>query len=142
MANDPLYSTTATVTGGREGKASVSNGNLDLTLTPPKEMGGSGTGTNPEQLFAVGYAACFMSAMKMMASKDDSLSNVPDDATIDSTVSMGKRDDGGFKLKIDFVLKMPGLDAAEIDKIAEAGHSVCPYTHAVKGNIDVTTTAG
>lgn len=140
MSITPAYSTTVTATGGRDGRATTATGDLDVKLAQPKEMGGSGDGNNPEQLFAAGYAACYLSAIKFGASQDKSLPKVPADATVEATVGVGPRPDGGFGLKVDLKVTLPGIDAADGEKIAEAGHKICPYTHATKGNIEVTTT--
>ena len=99
MKITPVYSISATATGGgRDGKVKTSDGALDLTFVPPKEMGGSGKGNNPEQLFAAGYAGCYLGAMRFAASKDKTLAKVPDDATVTSTVGIGPRSDMGFGL--------------------------------------------
>lgn len=140
MSIDPIYSTTATATGGRAGTARTTTGDFDVKLAPPTEMGGDGKGNNPEQLFAAGYAACYIGAMTFATSQDKSLAKVPADTTVDATVGIGPRSDGGFGLTVDLKVTMPGLDKAEAQKIAEAGHKICPYSNAVKGNIDVTTT--
>ena len=142
MAIEPVYSTTAIATGGRDGTARTDTGDFEVKLAPPTEMGGSGKGNNPEQLFAAGYAACYIGAMKFATTQDDSLAKVPADTTVEAPVGIGPRPDGGFGLKVDLVVKMPGLAKAEVEKIAEAGHKLCPYSNAVQGNIDVTTTAG
>lgn len=140
MSIDPIYKTTATATGGRDGTARTATGDFEVKLAPPTELGGDGKGNNPEQLFAAGYAACYIGAMKFATSQDATLAKVPDDTTVDATVGIGPRSGGGFGLTVDLMVTMPGLDATEAEKIAEAGHKICPYSHAVQGNISVTTT--
>jgi Ohr subfamily peroxiredoxin len=139
MTITPIYTATATATGGREGTVSTPDGTIDLKLAPPKEMGGSGAGNNPEQLFASGYAACYLGAMKFATSQDKSLAKVPDDATVAADVGIGPRDGGGFGLSVKLVVTLPGVAPEEAQKIADAGHRICPYSHAVSGNIEVVT---
>jgi len=139
MTITPIYTATATATGGREGTVSTPDGTIDLKLAPPKEMGGSGAGNNPEQLFASGYAACYLGAMKFATSQDKSLAKVPDDATVAADVGIGPRDGGGFGLSVKLVVTLPGVAPEEAQKIVDAGHRICPYSHAVGGNIDVVT---
>lgn len=135
---DILYRAHATATGGREnGHAVTDDGKLDLKLSTPKEMGGSGgEGTNPEQLFASGYSACFLGAMKAAARKQSV--TLPDDATVEAEVGFGKRDDGeGFGLAVKITARVPGMDAAQVRKVMDAAHIICPYSHATRGNIEV-----
>jgi len=140
MANKVVYTTEATATGGgREGTSATTDGALSVTLTPPKEMGGSGTGNNPEQLFAVGYAACYLGAMRFAAASEK-LGTVPDDATVTSSVGIGPRDEGGFGLTVSLKVALPGLERSVAEKIIERGHFICPYSNATKGNLDVVTT--
>jgi osmotically inducible protein OsmC len=139
MSADIKYWTEAHATGGgREGTTALKSGTLDLNMTPPKELGGSGAGHNPEELFALGYAACYLGAMRF-AAQSEKLGKVPDNATVDAHVGIGPRSDGGFGLKVKLVVNMPGVDAAVAEKIAERGHHICPYSNATKGNIDVET---
>ncbi len=140
MSVETIYKTSATATGGREGSAKTDDGMLAVTLTPPKEMGGTGTGNNPEQLFAAGYAACFLGAMKFVASQDKSLPKVPDNATVHSTVGIGKRSEGGFGLTVALAVTVPGVEKAQADKLVEEAHKVCPYSNATRNNIDVELT--
>jgi Ohr subfamily peroxiredoxin len=140
MSIKPVYTANAIATGGREGKSKTDDGAIDVTMATPKEMGGSGNGNNPEQLFAVGYAACYVGAMKYATTQDKTLKSVPDDASVESSVGIGPREDGGFGLVVTLKVHMPGLDTAEAQRIADAGHKICPYSHATKGNIQVTTT--
>lgn len=98
-----------------------------------------GDGHNPEQLFACGYAACYLGAMRFASSQDDSLGDVPEDASVTAEVGIGPRSDKGFGLTVHLKVSMPGLDRDAAEKIAEAGHGICPYSHATSGNIEVTT---
>ena len=139
MPTRVVYSTEATATGGgRDGKSATKDGALAVTLAVPKEMGGTGAGNNPEQLFAVGYAACYLGAMRFAASSEK-LGTVPADATVTATVGIGPRAEGGFGLQVALAVSMPGVDRTVAEKIAERGHFICPYSNATKGNIDVTT---
>ena len=132
-----LYTAHAHTTGGREGRSSTSDGLLRVTLTPPKEMGGSGTATNPEQLFAVGYSACFMGAMKHVASLKKI--KIPDNASIDASVSIGPIPQGfGISVKMD--ISIPNLDRAIAQDIINEAHQVCPYSNATRDNIEVLLT--
>jgi Ohr subfamily peroxiredoxin len=139
MSVDVKYWTESHATGGgRNGVAKLVNGQLTVTMTSPKELGGSGLGHNPEELFAVGYAACYLGAMRF-AAQSEKLGTVPENATVNAHVGIGPRSDGGFGLAVKLVVTMPGVDRAVATKIAERGHHICPYSNATKGNIDVTT---
>jgi osmotically inducible protein OsmC len=131
-----LYSTTATVTGGRAGHARSADGALDVELTVPKELGGDGKpGTNPEQMFAAGYAACFQSALRHVAS--DKKKTITD-SSITATVGVGPREGGGFGLKVDMDVSLKGITKAEAEELVSFVHKVvCPYSNAVRGNVDV-----
>jgi osmotically inducible protein OsmC len=136
-----LYTAHATATGGRQGTAKSSDGALEVGLATPKEMGGAGgNGTNPEQLFAAGYAACFIGAMKAVGGKMKVA--VPADAKIDSSVSFGPLANGavGFGIGVDMKIHLPGLDRETAEKLVHAAHQVCPYSNATRGNIDVALT--
>ena len=137
---DVLYTTTGTATGGRDGHAATRDGSLDVKLTAPEELGGpGGEGTNPEQLFACGYSACFLGAMQFAGGQAGI--QVPADTKVTADVALGKRDDGqGFAIGVDLSVEMPGVDRADAEKLVEAAHVVCPYSYATQGNIDVTTT--
>ena len=136
-----VYTAHAKATGGgREGHSATLDGALDVTLTPPKEMGGSGKGNNPEQLFAVGYAACYLGAMRYAASQDKTLPGVPADAEVHSSVGIGGRPEGGFGLTIALTVKLPGVDAAAAQRLVDAGHFICPYSNALKAGLAVETT--
>jgi Ohr subfamily peroxiredoxin len=140
MPTKVVYSTEATATGGgRDGKSATTDGALAVTLAVPKEMGGTGAGNNPEQLFAVGYAACYLGAMRFAASSEK-LGTVPADASVTATVGIGPRAEGGFGIQVALAVALPGVDRAIAEKIVERGHFICPYSNATKGNIDVTTT--
>ena len=139
MTVDVKYQTKAHATGGgRNGVAALDSGMLTITMTSPKELGGSGAGHNPEELFAVGYAACYLGAMRF-AAQSEKLGTVPDDAKVDAQVGIGPRDEGGFGLTVKLTVTMPGVARDVAEKIAERGHFICPYSHATKGNISVET---
>ena len=138
MLNTILYSTTATATGGRDGHAATTDGALDVTLGTPKEMGGTGKGNNPEQLFAAGYSACFLGAMKFAASQDKALPRVPADTTVSATVSIGPRADKGFGLKVELTITLPGVERADAEALVAEADTIFPYSHATRGNITVT----
>lgn len=140
MTVKPVYTISATATGGgRNGTAKTADGALDLVMATPKEMGGTGNGMNPEQLFAAGYAACYLGAMRFAATQDKTLAKIPDDATVTSRVGIGPRSDKGFGLTVEIDVHMPGVAKAEVQRIAAAGHEICPYSHATRGNISVVT---
>ncbi len=139
MSVDVKYWTEAQATGGgRNGVAKLASGMLTVTMTSPTELGGSGKGHNPEELFALGYAACYLGAMRFAASSEK-LGSVPDDATVTAHVGIGGREGGGFGLKVKLVVSLPGVARDVAQKIADRGHFICPYSHATKGNIDVVT---
>lgn len=138
MSTKILYSTTAKATGGRDGKAETADGSFSVALGTPKELGGNGQGNNPEQLFASGFAACFLSAMKAVSARDKSLARVSADATVEATVGIGPRDDGGFGLTVDLVVTLPGTDRDAAEALVAAADKVCPYSHATRGNIPVS----
>lgn len=132
-----LYSTTARATGGRDGKAETLDGSFSVVLGTPKEMGGNGQGNNPEQLFASGYAACFLGAMKFAAAQDKMLPRVPADSTIEATVSFGTRSDKGFGLAVKLIATLPGVERAAAEALVAEADTICPYSHATRGNITV-----
>lgn len=136
MSLNVLYRTTATATGGRDGHAATADGSLDVRLTTPRELGGAGgTGNNPEQLFAAGYAACFIGAMKFVSSQGGP--QVPAEAQVTATVGIGPRSEGGFGLDIALQVALPGLARPEAEALVEKAHEVCPYSNATCGNVDV-----
>lgn len=131
-----LYTTTATATGGRDGSASTKDGAFSVKLSTPKELGGAGgAGNNPEQLFAAGYSACFLGAMKAVAAKGGP--KVPDATNVTATVGIGPRSEGGFGLEVSLEISLPGIDHAEAEALVEKAHQVCPYSNATRGNINV-----
>lgn len=133
-----LYTANVTSTGGRDGRATSDDGLLDVKLAPPKELGGGGGATNPEQLFAAGYTACFIGAMKFVGGRDKIA--VPADVAVTANVGIGPREDGeGFGLTVKLNVSLPGLDAAAAQDLVARAHKVCPYSHATRGNISVET---
>ena len=139
MSVNVLYKTAARATGGRDGRAATLDGAFDVTLATPKELGGGGgPGNNPEQLFAAGYAACFIGAMKFVASQGGP--KVPADATVTAQVGIGPRAEGGFGLDVELAVDLPGLDRADAATLVEKAHHVCPYSNATRGNVDVRLT--
>jgi Ohr subfamily peroxiredoxin len=130
-----LYTAEATVSGGRTGTAKSSDGNLDVTLATPKEMGGEGgTGTNPEQLFAAGYSACFESALLTVARR---LKKPIESSSITTQVGIGPNGTGGFGLEVTMHLYLKGVNRADAESLVQTAHQVCPYSNATRGNIDV-----
>ena len=133
-----LYTAEATAWGGRDGRAASNDGNLDVQLVLPKEMGGpGGAGTNPEQLFAAGYAGCFHSALKLVARGQGV--DVSESA-ITAKVGIGPNESGGFGLAVELEAELPGVDAATAQGLLDAAHQVCPYSNATRGNVEVTLT--
>ncbi|AWK71234.1 organic hydroperoxide resistance protein [Rhodococcus oxybenzonivorans] len=131
-----LYTAEALATGeGRNGRARTSDGRLDLDLAIPVEMGGSGNGTNPEQLFAAGYAACFHSALQMVARQ--AKADVTDSA-VGARVGIGSANGGGFGLAVTLEVSLPHLSRDEALELTEKAHQVCPYSNATRGNVEVT----
>jgi osmotically inducible protein OsmC len=136
MSVDVKYRTKASASGGRDGRAATEDGALQVSLSTPKELGGAGgQGNNPEQLFAAGYAACFLGAMKFVAAQDKQ--KVPDNAKVTSTVGIGPRSEGGFGLEITLDVSVPGLPRDQAQALVEKAHQVCPYSNATRNNIDV-----
>ena len=132
-----VYKANATSTGGRDGSTKSSDGLLDVKLAVPKEMGGGGGGVNPEQLFAAGYSACFLGAMKFVAGNEKLA--VPADTSINATVGIGQIP-AGFGIEVQMVVSLPGMDRAVAQALVDKAHQVCPYSNATRGNIDVTIT--
>lgn len=131
-----LYRAQATSTGGREGTSRSSDGILDVKLTTPKELGGNGLpGTNPEQLFAAGYSACFLGALKFVAGKAKVA--LPAETTITGDVGIGPLPNG-FGIEVTLTVSIPGVDRAVAQELVDKAHIVCPYSNATRGNIDVT----
>lgn len=133
-----VYTATATATGdGRNGHATSEDGILDLDLRIPKEMGGPGGATNPEQLFAVGYAACFHSALKVVAGREKvDVSG----SQVSASVGIGMNDAGGFGIAVELDIDLPALDRAVAEDIVAKAHEVCPYSNATRGNVEVKLT--
>jgi lipoyl-dependent peroxiredoxin len=134
----PLYTAEATAVGGRDGHVHSADGLVDVDLRPPVEMGGPGGATNPEELFAAGYAACFQSALAVVARR----SKVSvDGSTVTAKVSIGVVGGGGFGLAVALDVHIPDVDEATTRSLIEGAHEVCPYSNATRGNIEVTLTA-
>jgi lipoyl-dependent peroxiredoxin len=130
-----LYRAKATATGGREGSSRSSDGVLDVKLSTPKELGGGGgPGTNPEQLFAAGYSACFLGALKFVAGQQKV--QLPQDTTVTAEVGIGKIPTG-FGIEVDLSINAPGMDKQQLKELVDKAHIVCPYSNATRNNIDV-----
>ncbi|HZR41796.1 MAG TPA: organic hydroperoxide resistance protein [Ktedonobacteraceae bacterium] len=136
-----LYTAEVTVQGGRQGQAQSSDGNLMLNLSTPKEMGGPGAPgtTNPEQLFAAGYAACFQSALMVIARRQHVDAS---QSTVTAKVGIGPNGEGGYGLEVELHVAIPDMDEATGQKLVELAHQVCPYSNATRGNIPVKLTFG
>lgn len=135
-----LYNAYATATGGRDGRAVTSDEVLNVALSTPKELGGAGgPGTNPEQLFASGYSACFLGALKYVAAQDKVM--LPADTTVSARVGIGGIPTG-FGIEVALTVKVPNLPAAQVQDLVDRAHIVCPYSNATRGNIDVSLTVG
>lgn len=133
-----LYRAKATATGGRDGRASSSDGVLDIKLTTPKELGGTGgDGTNPEQLFAAGYSACFIGAMRFVAGQQKL--QLPADTQVTGQVGIGPIATG-FGIEVELSISIPGMARADAEALVQKAHIVCPYSNATRNNIDVTLT--
>ena len=133
-----LYTAQATATGGRDGRAVSSDGALDVKLSTPKELGGGGgDGTNPEQLFAAGYSACFIGALKFVAGRQNIA--LPGDTRIEGSVGIGPIPEG-FGIQAELRIALPGLPREQAQSLVEQAHRVCPYSNATRGNIEVTLT--
>jgi Ohr subfamily peroxiredoxin len=131
----PLYTAEASATGGRDGHAASADGQLEVDLRPPVAMGGPGGGTNPEELFAAGYAACFQSALGVVARRQKV---TVDGSVVTAKVTIGTAAGGAFGLAVELAVHIPGVDASVVSELAEAAHQVCPYSNATRGNIAVT----
>jgi Ohr subfamily peroxiredoxin len=133
-----LYRANATATGGRDGRAVVPESHLELKLTTPRELGGAGgDGTNPEQLFAAGYSACFLGAMKFVAAREKVA--IPADVSVNGHVGIGAIPTG-FGIEVELKISLPGMDREAAQALIEKAHVVCPYSNATRNNIDVTLT--
>jgi lipoyl-dependent peroxiredoxin len=132
------YTAHATATGGRDGRAVSSNGALDVKLSTPKEMGGAGgDGTNPEQLFAAGYSACFLGALQFIARREQVA--LPADSRIEGSVGIGPIPEG-FGIQVELRIALPGLPREQAHSLVDQAHRVCPYSNATRGNVEVTLT--
>lgn len=134
-----LYSTKVTTTGGRDGRSLSSDNKLEVALTTPTELGGlGGEGTNPEQLFAAGYSACFIGALKYVAGQQKV--KLPNELSVVAEVGIGENPKGiGFAITVNLIVNLPGLNSVVTEQLVETAHQVCPYSNATRGNIDVTT---
>ncbi|MET8679404.1 organic hydroperoxide resistance protein [Streptomyces sp. NPDC004647] len=134
QAIDVKYTAVATAENGRDGRVASDDGNLDVIVNPPKELGGSGNGTNPEQLFAAGYGACFQGALGVVARQQKAdISG----SRVTASVGLGKNEEGGFGIEVGLAVSIPNVDAATAQQLVEAAHQVCPYSNATRGNIKV-----
>jgi Ohr subfamily peroxiredoxin len=139
MSVNVLYRTSATATGGRDGKARTDDGHIELQLSIPNELGGpGGAGTNPEQLFAAGYSACFLGALKVAAQQLKL--RIPADAAVKATIGIGPRPEGGFGITADLSVSLPGVDRPDAQRLVETAHQICPYSNATRNNVDVGLT--
>ncbi|RDH12724.1 organic hydroperoxide resistance protein [Tsukamurella pulmonis] len=138
MSLDVVYTISSTATGGgRDGHVKSATGRIDLDTRPPKEMGGKGEGTNPEELFSAGYAACFLGAIRAVGRNEKV--DVPDDTSVDVTVGFGKTE-SGFGINAAIKATLPGLAQADAEALVAKAHQLCPYSNATRGNIDVDLT--
>ena len=138
MPVNVLYSTKATSTGGRDGKSRIEGGR-EIELSTPRELGGNGgEGANPEQLFAAGYSACFLGALKVVGSQMKV--KIPQDAAVTATVGIGPRSEGGFGITAALAISLPGLARGDAEKLVETAHQTCPYSNATRNNVDVELT--
>ncbi|AZN35097.1 organic hydroperoxide resistance protein [Iodobacter ciconiae] len=134
-----LYTANATVTGGRDGRATSDDQKLDVQLSTPKELGGAGgEGTNPEQMFAAGYSACFIGAMKFVAAAEKIA--LPAATSVNGLVGIGPNGQGGFGLQVALNISVPGMERSATEALVNKAHEVCPYSNATRGNIEVTLT--
>ncbi|BCO33852.1 organic hydroperoxide resistance protein [Mycobacterium heckeshornense] len=140
MTIEAIYTAESTATGGgRDGHVKSSDGRIDLETRPPKPMGGSGEGTNPEQLFSAGYAACFLGALRLVAGRNNV--KLPDNTDVTVKIGIGRTAEGGFGLSGNIVANLPGLDQKAADDLMRQAHQVCPYSNATRGNVDVDVSA-
>lgn len=140
MSIEVVFTEESTATGGgREGHVKSSDGRIDLETRHPKAMGGNGEGTNPEQLFSAGYAACFLGALRLVARNEKI--DLDDASGITAQVGFGKDPEGGFGINAHLIGYLPGLEQSAADELMEKAHQVCPYSKATRGNIDVTLSA-
>ncbi len=139
MSVDVKYRTTASAIGGRDGEAHTDDGSFAVKLATPRELGGAGgDGANPEQLFAAGYSACFIGALK--AAGQQLKLRVPAETKVTATVGIGPRSEGGFGITADLRVELPGVDRPDAEKLVSTAHQICPYSNATRGNVDVGLT--
>lgn len=139
MPVDVIYKTSATATGGRDGSAKSDDGSVDVKLVVPKEIGGpGGIGANPEKLFAAGYSACFLGAMKAISGKVGV--KVPADATVTAEIGFGPRSEGGYGITAELAVSLPGVDREAGERLMAAAHEICPYSNATRNNVNVGLT--
>jgi osmotically inducible protein OsmC len=140
MTVDAKYKTTATANGGgRDGKTALADGTLALQLVVPKELGGpGGEGANPEKLFALGYSACFLGALRVAATQLKT--KVPEGSTVTATIGIGPRSEGGFGITAALDVYLPGMNEAEAKQLVDTTHGICPYSNAIKASVPVETT--
>jgi Ohr subfamily peroxiredoxin len=140
MPVDAKYKTVATASGGgRDGRTVLTDGTMDLQLVVPKELGGpGGDGANPEKLFALGYSACFLGAMRVAAAQTKI--KIPEGSTVTATIGIGPRSEGGFGITAELEAYLPGLANGDAIKLVDTTHGICPYSNAIKASVDVKTT--
>jgi Ohr subfamily peroxiredoxin len=139
MSINVLYRTNVIATGGRDGRARSEDGRVDVQLSTPKELGGNGgSGTNPEQLFAAGYSACFIGALKVAGQQLKA--KVPADTSITATIGIGPRSEDGFGITADLVISLPGIGREDAQRLVDTAHQICPYSNATRNNVDVRLT--
>ena len=139
MPVDAKYKTSATASGGgRDGRTATEDGTLDLQLVVPKELGGpGGEGANPEKLFALGYSACFLGAMRVAAG--ELKTKIPEGTTVKATIGIGPRSEGGYGITAELDVTLPGMPEDEARKLMDVTHGICPYSNAIKASVDVKT---
>jgi lipoyl-dependent peroxiredoxin len=135
MSVNVVYTTSAIAVGGRDGNTGTTDGGFEVKLTRPKEFGGEGEGNNPEQLFASGYAACFLSSMQLLASQGEA--KVPANAEVMATVGFGPRSEGGLGLEIALDITLPGVARREAEALIEKAHQICAYSNATRNNVAI-----
>ena len=139
MSINVLYRTSVIATGGRDGRARSEDGRVDVQLSTPKELGGTGgLGTNPEQLFAAGYSACFIGALKVAGQQLKT--KVPADTSITATVGIGPRSEGGLGITAELAINLPGIGREDAQRLVDTAHQICPYSNATRNNVDVRLT--
>jgi lipoyl-dependent peroxiredoxin len=135
MSVNVVYTTSAIAVGGRDGNTGTADGGFEVKLARPKELGGKGDGNNPEQLFASGYAACFLSSMQLLASQGEA--TVPANAEVMATVGFGPRAEGGLGLEIALDITLPGVARREAEALIKKAHQICPYSNATRNNVAI-----